>query len=110
MSASPWVRTPSVGWRLTPEARFVGIDLMPEHIAHAGRLAAAADVTNVAFHTADFAEPPDQCELAACGTAIRLAPALLRQLRDGAETAAETASPAANWARFFAVHTVCGKT
>lgn len=41
-----------------PEGRFVGIDLMPEHIAHARRLAAAAGAANAVFHAADFAAPP----------------------------------------------------
>jgi SAM-dependent methyltransferase len=41
--------------------RFVGIDLMPEHIDHARRLAAEAGVGNVSFHAGDFAdEPRDQ--------------------------------------------------
>lgn len=38
-----------------PRARFVGIDLMPEHIAHARHFAAEAGVTNATFHAADFA-------------------------------------------------------
>lgn len=41
-----------------PHGRFVGIDLMPEHIANARRLAEDAGIANVTFHAADFAEPP----------------------------------------------------
>lgn len=37
-----------------PEAEFVGIDFMPEHIAHARGLAALAGVRNVTFIEADF--------------------------------------------------------
>jgi SAM-dependent methyltransferase len=40
-----------------PRGHFVGIDLMPEHIGHARRLAAEAGVTNVQFRTADFVDP-----------------------------------------------------
>lgn len=38
---------------------FHGIDAMPAHIDHARRLAAAAAVPNVAFHTVDFAAATD---------------------------------------------------
>ena len=38
-----------------PRGRFVGIDLMPEHIAHARRFAAEAGIANVEFRAADFA-------------------------------------------------------
>jgi SAM-dependent methyltransferase len=38
-----------------PRGRFVGIDLLPEHIGHAGRLAAAAEVANARFIAADIA-------------------------------------------------------
>jgi ubiquinone/menaquinone biosynthesis C-methylase UbiE len=45
-----------------PRARFVGIDLLPEHVDHARRLAAEAGVANASFHVADFAaaalDPP----------------------------------------------------
>jgi SAM-dependent methyltransferase len=37
-----------------PDAQFVGIDFNPDHIAHASSLAAAAGLTNIAFHQADF--------------------------------------------------------
>ncbi|HKM61116.1 MAG TPA: class I SAM-dependent methyltransferase [Acidisphaera sp.] len=37
-----------------PGGRFVGVDLMPQHIAHARRLAADAAIGNVEFHNADF--------------------------------------------------------
>jgi SAM-dependent methyltransferase len=39
-----------------PRGRFVGIDLMPEHIAHARRFAAQAGIANVEFRCADFAD------------------------------------------------------
>jgi SAM-dependent methyltransferase len=39
-----------------PRGRFVGIDLMPEHIAHARRFAAEAGIANVEFRAADFAD------------------------------------------------------
>lgn len=38
-----------------PDAAFVGIDAMPEHIAVARKLADAADTANVTFHPLDFA-------------------------------------------------------
>lgn len=41
-----------------PRARFVGIDLMPAHIAHARRLGDEAGIANATFHAADFAAPP----------------------------------------------------
>lgn len=37
-----------------PEARFVGIDFQPEHIAHATKLASSAGLANVSFVQADF--------------------------------------------------------
>ena len=46
-----------------PQGLFYGIDLMPAHIEHARSLAAAAHVTNVHFHSADFAT---DLELPAC--------------------------------------------
>lgn len=39
-----------------PESEFVGIDFMPEHIAHARRLAEAGGITNVTFIEGDFVE------------------------------------------------------
>ena len=39
---------------LHPESRFVGVDFMPEHIAHARRLAHGAGLSNVEFIEADF--------------------------------------------------------
>lgn len=39
-----------------PQAQFLGIDLNPEHIAHARSLAASAQLTNLSFRTADFLE------------------------------------------------------
>jgi SAM-dependent methyltransferase len=42
-----------------PRGRFVGIDLMPEHIAHARRFAAAAEAANARFIAADIANTPD---------------------------------------------------
>jgi SAM-dependent methyltransferase len=39
-----------------PRGRFVGIDLMPEHIAHARRFAAETGIANVEFRCADFAD------------------------------------------------------
>jgi SAM-dependent methyltransferase len=39
-----------------PQARFVGIDFNPEHIAHARSLAAAAGLSNIRFEQADFLE------------------------------------------------------
>ena len=39
-----------------PHARFVGIDLLPAHIANARDLAEAAGLANVAFHEAGFDE------------------------------------------------------
>ncbi|MDR3515374.1 MAG: class I SAM-dependent methyltransferase [Azospirillaceae bacterium] len=41
-----------------PTGRFVGLDLMAAHIDHAQGLAAALGIGNVAFHRADFANPP----------------------------------------------------
>ena len=38
-----------------PAGRFYGVDAMPEHIAHAQGIAAAAAIGNVHFHAADFA-------------------------------------------------------
>jgi SAM-dependent methyltransferase len=46
-----------------PESEFVGIDFLPEHIAHAGRLANEAGLKNVTFIEGDFmelAEDPSQ--------------------------------------------------
>jgi SAM-dependent methyltransferase len=37
-----------------PQARFLGIDFNPEHIAHARALAASAGLTNIAFREGDF--------------------------------------------------------
>ena len=37
-----------------PDSEFVGIDFMPEHIAHAKRIAREAGLTNVTFLEADF--------------------------------------------------------
>lgn len=37
-----------------PDSEFVGIDFMPEHIAHARNLAEAAGLTNIRFIEADF--------------------------------------------------------
>lgn len=39
-----------------PESKFIGIDFMPRHIAHANQLAKAAGVTNVTFIEGDFLE------------------------------------------------------
>jgi len=39
-----------------PESEFVGIDFMPEHIAHGRYLAAQAGLTNVSFVEGDFIE------------------------------------------------------
>jgi SAM-dependent methyltransferase len=39
-----------------PGGRFVGIDLMPDHIDHASRFARAADIGNVTFLAADVAD------------------------------------------------------
>ena len=39
-----------------PGFEFVGVDLQPDHIAHAQQLAASAGLTNVGFVEADFAE------------------------------------------------------
>jgi SAM-dependent methyltransferase len=39
-----------------PQGQFVGIDLMPEHVDHARRLAHEAAVGNVAFHAASYAD------------------------------------------------------
>ena len=39
-----------------PQARFLGIDFNPEHIAHARSLAAASGLGNVRFEQADFLE------------------------------------------------------
>src|SRR5262249_10288706 len=39
-----------------PHSRLVCVDLMPEHIAHARRLAEAAGIDNVTYHVADFAD------------------------------------------------------
>jgi SAM-dependent methyltransferase len=39
-----------------PESEFVGIDFMPEHIAHATQLAVASGIKNVTFIEADFLE------------------------------------------------------
>ncbi len=39
-----------------PDSEFVGIDFMPEHIAHAQQLAQAAGLTNVRFIEGDFIE------------------------------------------------------
>jgi SAM-dependent methyltransferase len=39
-----------------PRGRFVGIDLLPEHIDHARRFAAETDVKNVEFLAADFSD------------------------------------------------------
>ena len=45
-----------------PHGRFVGVDVLPAHVDHGRRLAAAARIENVTFHAADFAtiglEPP----------------------------------------------------
>lgn len=37
-----------------PESKFIGVDFMPRHIAHANQLAKAAGVTNVIFIEGDF--------------------------------------------------------
>jgi len=37
-----------------PESEFIGIDFMPDHIAHARSLAKAAGITNVRFYEIDF--------------------------------------------------------
>ncbi len=42
-----------------PGGRFTGIDLMPDHIDHACRLAGDAGVTNADFHALDFADAAD---------------------------------------------------
>lgn len=42
-----------------PDSEFVGIDFMPEHIAHARDLAAKAGVANCTFMEADFLELDD---------------------------------------------------
>lgn len=39
-----------------PESEFVGIDFMPEHIAHARQLADACALQNITFQEADFVE------------------------------------------------------
>lgn len=39
-----------------PDSEFVGIDFLPEHIAHARKLASAAGLTNVTFIEGDFIE------------------------------------------------------
>ena len=39
-----------------PQARFLGIDFNPEHIAHARSLAAATGLANIRFEQADFLE------------------------------------------------------
>ncbi len=39
-----------------PDSEFVGVDFLPEHIAHANRLAAAAKLKNIHFVEADFVE------------------------------------------------------
>lgn len=39
-----------------PEGEFVGIDFLPEHVEHAGRLAAAQGLENVRFLAADFVD------------------------------------------------------
>lgn len=39
-----------------PESEFVGVDFLPEHIAHANKLAAQCGLTNVSFIEADFIE------------------------------------------------------
>jgi SAM-dependent methyltransferase len=39
-----------------PRGRFVGIDLMPEHVDHARRLAAEAGIANVDFNAADVVD------------------------------------------------------
>lgn len=46
-----------------PDSEFVGVDFMPEHIAHGQALAKAAGLTNVTFVEADFSDlaaVPDQ--------------------------------------------------
>lgn len=46
-----------------PQAQFLGVDLQPDHIAHARSLAAAGGLANVSFLQADFQDldhaPPD---------------------------------------------------
>lgn len=39
-----------------PEAEFVGVDFLPEHIAHGQQLADAAGLKNIRFFEADFSE------------------------------------------------------
>ena len=39
-----------------PDSEFIGIDFLPEHIAHATELAAACGLSNVQFYEADFIE------------------------------------------------------
>ena len=41
---------------VNPASEFVGIDIQPDHIAHARQLAASAGLANVGFVEADFAE------------------------------------------------------
>lgn len=49
---------------LHPQAEFVGVDFMPEHVANAKRLAADASISNVTFIEADFTRlAKDPCQL-----------------------------------------------
>ena len=41
---------------LHPDSEFVGVDFMPEHVAHGRQLASAAGLSNVRFIEADFVE------------------------------------------------------
>lgn len=41
---------------LHPQAHFIGVDFLPEHIAHGRSLAAAAQLANITFLEADFLE------------------------------------------------------
>lgn len=48
-----------------PEAHFLGIDLIPDHIAHGRSLAAAAGLSNVTFVQADFLALEEAARIAA---------------------------------------------
>src|SRR5215470_12010262 len=47
--------TPALLAAAYPKDRFIGIDLMPEHIAFAEQLCRDAGIGNAAFHAVDFA-------------------------------------------------------
>lgn len=70
-----------------PESEFVGIDFLPEHIAHAQALSKAAGLSNVSFIEGDFVElagsPKDlgQFDYAVChGITTWIAPAVKQAL------------------------------